>query len=519
MMMKEHWQIHKTPVKSSSGVVVSQHHMASTVGARILAAGGNAMDAAIATSFAIGVVEPWMSGLGGGGLLLAARPEQKQSNALFFNMKSSASTDIANYPRVDGVSHDLFSWPAVLDDRNVHGPYSIAVPGHVAGMEAAHRQWASMSWQELLEPAIELCRDGISVDWMTTLRIAAAATGLKRYSGHEIYLPDGEVPAGQWGGPSPKIVNHHLVDTLEQLAQAGPRDFYEGDISHSLISDAKELGIPVTSADLSDYKPHWMEPIKVDYRNHEISLVPGLTGGPSLAAVFAEMNDHNAPASRQPDGVYFSQITNALESAFRERISGSGESESAPGCTTHINVVDKTGYTVCLTQTLLSVFGSKVTMPGTGVLMNNGMMWFDPEPGKANSIGANKYPLCNMCPALIKQQDGSLLAVGSSGGRRIVGAVAQLSLWLTDFNMNLQSAMEQPRVDVSGTETVYVDSRLDADSLAYLQQNYNVECAQSMVYPNLFGCPNVASWSNDSGAQGMPFIYSPLAAAVSADEV
>ncbi len=518
-MIKEYWEISKRVARSANGVVVSQHHTASAVGARILAEGGNAMDAAIATSFAIGVVEPWMSGLGGGGMLLAASPGQKQCSALYFNMKSSSKTDVKNYPLVGGLSHDLFSWPAVLDDRNVHGPYSIAIPGQVAGMATAHAHWGSIPWKELIQPSIELCQQGLDVDWMSTLRIAAAASGLRRYSGHHIYLPDGEVPAGQWGGPAPKIINQQLTSTLQQLASAGARDFYSGDIACSILSDAKEQDIPLTADDLFSYRPIWKDPLSVSYKNHTVSLVPGLTGGPSLGFVLEQMEKGETQVAEEPDGSYFTRIADALDQTFKQRINGSGESESSPGCTTHINVVDRGGYTVSLTQTLLSVFGSKLTLPKSGILMNNGMMWFDPEPGKENSIGMDKYPLCNMCPAIICSDEGKQYAVGSSGGRRIVGAVAQLTLWLTDFGMDIESAMTQPRIDVSGNDSIYVDTRLAENIYACLAEQHSAERAQSTIYPNLFACPNVASWSNEAGAEGMPFIYSPLAAAVSADDV
>ena len=434
-------------------------------------------------------------------------------------MKSSSITDIKNYPRVDGLSHDLFSWPAVLEDRNVHGPYSIAVPGLVAGMEAAHAQWGSLPWNELIQPAIELCQQGLDVDWLSTLRIAASASVLKRYSSHQIYLPNGEVPAGQWGGPPPKIINQQLTATLQQLATAGARDFYEGEIARSILADAKEQNIPLTATDLSTYRPHWMDPLSILYRNHVVNLVPGLTGGPSLGFVLEQMEKGGTHPSERPDGSYFARVADALDKTFKQRINGSGDSESSPGCTTHINVVDRTGYTVSLTQTLLSVFGSKLTLPESGVLMNNAMMWFDPQPGKENSIGASKYPLCNMCPAIVLSEDGKQYAIGSSGGRKIVGAVTQLALWLTDFGMDIESAMKQPRIDVSGNDSISVDSRLDNDIYACLAEQQSAERVQSTIYPNLFACPNVASWSKAEGAQGMPFIYSPLAAAVSADDV
>jgi len=177
--------IRKTVCTSSGGIVAAQHRVAAEVGASVLAAGGNAVDAAIATSFAIGVVEPWMSGLAGGGAMLVYDAKQDKTYAINFGMRSPASLDIADYPLTGGTASDLFPWALVEGDRNLHGPGSVAVPGVVDGARIAHETFATKSWQELLQPAIDLAIQGPLIDWNTSLLIAGSARQIGRASCRE----------------------------------------------------------------------------------------------------------------------------------------------------------------------------------------------------------------------------------------------------------------------------------------------------------------------------------------------
>lgn len=515
-MPREHWLIDKPAVGSSNGVVVSQHYLASEAGAKILRAGGNAFDAAIAASFAIGVVEPWMSGLGGGGVMIAAPAGGAERGSIFFGMRASRRLDPADYPLRGGTGGDLFAWPAVEEDRNVHGPYSVAVPGQVAGMAAAHRRYGSLPWAELLLPAYELAKAGFEADWHATMRIAAAAPVLSRYQASaELYLPDGFVPAGQWGGPPPVLRNQRLADTLERLARAGWEDFYRGEIGRQIVSDAAALGVVLDAGDLENYRVLEDAPLAIGYRGDTVYAAAGLTGGPTLQQVLADLADR-VPAGPSPDSEHFATLAAALLSAFEARFADMGHDAADPACTTHISAVDGAGNTVSLTQTLLSVFGSKVTLPATGILMNNGVMWFDPRPGRANSIAPGVWPLANMCPVIVERGGGRRIAVGGSGGRRIIGAVAQLCSWLIDFDMDIATAMRQPRIDVSGGAKVAADPNLDDRIRTALAERFDIRVEQSMVYPNLYGCPNCASFVPGEGGRGAAFIYSPVSAAIGA---
>ncbi|HET9814966.1 MAG TPA: gamma-glutamyltransferase, partial [Xanthobacteraceae bacterium] len=167
--------IRKPAVTSKGGIVAAQSTRAAQVGAEVLAAGGDCVDAVIATTFALGVLEPWMSGLGGGGAMVLYRAREDRYEVIDYGMRSPNSLRVEDYPLTEGAASDIFPWPRVKDDRNLQGPGSIAVPGVVAGMEEAHRRHAKMPWKELLAPGAKLAGEGLLVDWWTTLMVASSA--------------------------------------------------------------------------------------------------------------------------------------------------------------------------------------------------------------------------------------------------------------------------------------------------------------------------------------------------------
>src|SRR3954469_5029779 len=233
-------QIRKAAAVSKGGIVAAQSRKAAEVGAEVLAAGGDCVDAGIATTFALGVLEPWMSGPGGGGAMVLYRAGEDRVEVIDYGMRAPLGLRSEDYPLTgDGAASDIFPWPRVKDDRNLHGPGSIAVPGVVAGMEEAHRRYARMPWQELLQPGVKLAGQGLLVDWWTTLMIAGSAADLSRYpASSAAYLQDGLPPNPQWGIKSDvRLPQHRLKATLSRLAAAGPRDFYEGDLAQNIAAD------------------------------------------------------------------------------------------------------------------------------------------------------------------------------------------------------------------------------------------------------------------------------------------
>jgi gamma-glutamyltranspeptidase / glutathione hydrolase len=520
----ETWQIRKPAVESRHGMVSSQHFEASRVGARVLAEGGNAVDAAVAAGIAIGTVEPWMSGLGGGGHMLVYLAAEDRAFDVDFGMRAPLALNPEDYPLVSGTDSDLFGWPAVVEDRNVVGPYAFAVPGFVAGMAAALERFGTRSWSDSLAPAIALARRGMEADWYATLKIAAAAPQLRDFvESARVYLPGGHVPAGEWGGPVPRITLGNLAATLERLADAGARDFYEGQVAGQVASDLERLGSSMGAADLADYQAQIVPAQSFTYRGARLHAATELTAAPTLRRTLEMLAASTTPGTA-PDAAMYAGYADSLLRAYAERLEGLGDDGEAtsPGCTTHMSVVDAEGNMVALTQTLLSVFGSKVVLPETGILMNNGIMWFDPRPGRPNSLAPGKRPLTNMCPTVVDTGGGVRMAVGASGGRRIMPAVMQLISFLVDFRMNVDEACHQPRVDVSGTPLVTVDARLPAAVAEYLDENlserHQVARAQHGVYPALFACPNLVLRDEQRGVNvGGAFVMSPWSQVVAAE--
>ena len=208
-----------------------------------------------------------------------------------------------------------------------------------------------------------------------------------------------------------------------------------------------------------------------------------------------------------------------LRDAFAVRLSTMGDITSEgdardPACTTHFNVVDSEGNMVAHTQTLLSVFGSKVVLPETGILMNNGIMWFDPRPGTPNSLAPNKRALTNMCPVIAHKDGKAWFAVGASGGRKIFPAVLQLTSFMIDHGLGLDDAFHHPRIDASGGDTVGVDPRMPDSILQKLKAELPVSLTELVVYPTNFACPSSVYQTTDGEHFGIADVMSPWSGAV-----
>ena len=483
----------KPATRSPHGIVAAQHRRAATIGAEVLAAGGHAVDAAVATSFAIGVVEPWMSGPAGGGAAMLWDAEAGKAQALFYGMRAPAGLDPADFPLSgEEASGDLFPWKAVVGDRNVMGATSVAVPGLVDGLGKAHERYGRIPWKELLQPAVALARDGFLVDWYVALLIASAARNLaKDPDAAARFLDEGQWPRmANWTALSDQRIDMSgMAPTLETLAEEGPRALYDGDLAAALAKDVADKGGSLRLADLNAYQAEWQEALTFGYRAARFHVTPQLTAGPTVADVFARLEAGFAPGEA-PGGEAYAAYAAALKAAYAKRLAEDGDNEDprAPACTTHFSVVDRAGNMIAVTQTLLSAFGARVVSPSTGLLLNNGLMWFDPEPGKPNSLAPGKRCLMNVCPLIGEAGDGRF-ALGASGGRKIMPAVAQLASFLADFGMSLEDAFHHPRIDVSGGDTVIADETLAPEVLTALARDNRVVTTQRAPYPYAFACP------------------------------
>lgn len=516
--------VRKPAVTSKGGIVASQSRRAAEVGAQVLAAGGDCVDAIVATTFALNVLEPWNSGIGGGGAMVLYRAKENRTEVIDYGMCAPQSLRTTDYPLSgEGAASDLFPWPRVKDDRNIHGPGSVAVPGVVAGMEEAHRRYAKMPWKDLVAPAAALAGEGLLVDWWTTLTIAASAADLRRYpASAATFLKDGLPPSAPWGIKSEtRLPLATLKATLSHLAAAGPRDFYQGDLAKSIASDIKADGGSLSVEDLAAFRAHLREPLAIPYRGGKVYATPELTAGPTMAHALRLLQQSLKPGSA-PDATTYSEYAVALQAAFRERLKDMGDADGkrslgaeylAPACTTHFSVVDRHGNIAAVTQTLLSSFGSKYVTPHTGIAMNNGIMWFDPTPGTTNSLAPGKRCLCNYTPVIAETKDGKRLAVGASGGRRILPSVMQLVSFAMDFGMDLETAIHQPRIDASEGAIVIGDIRLPADVRKTLAARFDYEETQVQALPQKFACPSVVMREGDANS-GAVEIFQPWADAV-----
>ncbi|MGF1629734.1 MAG: gamma-glutamyltransferase [Kiloniellaceae bacterium] len=491
-------QVTRKPATSSSqGIVAAQHRRAAEIGAEVLAGGGNAVDAAVAVSFAIGVVEPWMSGPAGGGAAMLWHAEEGRAEALFYGMRAPAGLDPADFPLTGrDSSGDLFPWKEVVGDRNVMGATAVAVPGLVDGLGKAHARYGTLPWKDLVMPAVALAKEGFPVDWYVALLIAAASRSLTQDPDAAArFLDDGRWPkVANWTALSDlRIDMSAMAPTLQEIAEQGFRALYDGDLAAALAKDVAAKGGSLLLADLQAYQAEWQDPLSFTYRRARFHVTPRLTAGPTAADAFAQLEAAFTPRER-PDGNAFAAYATALKGAYARRLSGAGdriaenEHPAVPASTTHFSVVDKAGNMIAVTQTLLSAFGSRVVSPATGLLLNNGIMWFDPEPGKPNSLAPGKRCLMNVCP-LIGESNGRTFALGASGGRKIMPAVAQLASFLADFGMSLEEAFHQPRIDASGGDTVIADDSLPPATLAALAGATKVVTTRRTPYPYAFACP------------------------------
>ncbi len=511
--------ISKSEARSAAGMVASKDVHATRAGLQMLEMGGNAVDAAVAACFAVGVVEPMSSGIGGGGYLVYQVGEI--GGVIGFPMKGPLAATPDMYELTGEAAVGNFGWAGVVNDENLDGPRSIAVPGAVAGLCEAHRRLGSLPLREVTAPAVSLARDGHYPGWHNMYALGMMASRLFAFDElRAVFMPGGRLPSGDATAPA-LIRQPQLADVLEAIGRHGASAFYAGDVAKAITSDVRASGGILSERDLAEYEPFvWEGGLEFAYRGNTVRVPPFACAGTTSAMTLRLLDSfdvrsmgHNS-ARALHTYIYAARLAYADRFAYmadpafvevpwkglvsdgyaharRKGISPDrlgaiqagdpwafedGEPSealppSAPALdsgTTHLCAMDADGGAVSLTNTLMAGFGSGFVPKGTGVVMNNGMMWFDPVAGRVNSIMPGKYPLNNMTPALVMNQDGVRMAVGASGGRRITNCVTQLISKALDYGMGPQDAIDSPRVDCSLPVTS-VDPRLPADVVADLE--------------------------------------------------
>lgn len=515
------WQVSRSPVRGAGGVVGAKTPQAAEAGLSMLAKGGNAIDAAVAMAFTVGVTEPWMNGVGGGGFMVVWLAKERRSLVIEYPMISPLAATETMFPLSGGVDAALFGWPSVVGNANVLGFQSIAVPGTVAGLALALERYGTLSLATVLEPAIVAAEEGFPVTWHTTLMEAKDLGNLQRFpSAAKVFLNAQGNPLATLDQANPASLRQpDLAATLRTIADEGPRAFYEGEIAARIVGFLQEHGSIVTRDDFAAYRALDEPALSVDYHGATVHTMGKGTGGTSLAQSLRMLDRVDLAAAGQGTPAALHLQAQAFRQAFADRfayladpdttevpldalldpayaaecvarwredalppliagskarlgvshsLAGSVPEYARDGSTTHLGAIDGEGNAVSLTQTLLSAWGSRVVAEGTGVLLNNGMMWFDPEPGRPNSVGGRKRPLTNMAPALVTRDDHILASVGSSGGRKIMNANAQIVTNLVDFGLDVHAALESPRFDAS-TRQLIASSRFPQATLDRLR--------------------------------------------------
>lgn len=465
-----------------SGAVVSDNELATKAGMEVLARGGNAIDAAVATAFALGVVDPAASGLGGGGFMVIYQTKEKKAHVLDFRETAPAAA------RKDLYMKGGRPVPAL----SLTGALAVAVPGEVAGLGEALKRFGSLPLSTVMAPAIRYAIDGFPLPSNLRHAIERQQSSIRKFPdlARILLAKDGVPSEGE------KIRQLELAETLRAVAEQGPQVFYQGWVAQAIAGTLKKEGGVLTLEDLKSYKPVWREPIVGSYRKRTIiTMPPPSSGGIALVQMLNVLEGyrlnqiaHNSPthlhllaetmkhafADRaqylgDPDFVQVPTeklISKEHAAWIRGRISsvrtygprfyGLAASKPEQGGTTHFGVLDRSGNAVSCTLTINTQFGSKLLVPGAGVILNNQMDDFSIEPSapnvyglvgmEANSVQPRKRPLSSMTPTIVLQDDRPLLIAGASGGPRIINATLQTILNVLDFRMPLKSAVESPRI-------------------------------------------------------------------------
>lgn len=484
---RDQWAVHKPAVKDAHGMVAAQHVLAAEAGATLLRRGGNAVDAAVAAALALAAVEPWMCGLGGSGFMVIWLARERRAVALDFQGVLPQALTAADYPVDPDLPPTLMGFPAVKDWRNTRGASAATLPGAVAGLSHAAQAYGKQGFGAALAPAIALAETGIAASWYTTLLIATEAEVISIDPVTEsIYMPQRRPLQ-----PGARMFIPQLAETLGRLRDHGAADFYHGRIGESLVADLRAGGNRITMQDLADYQVIDGPAMQTHHREAELYTVGSQSGGQRLGDMLACVSGAMPTPPKRPTPESWLVYANALEAAWRAHRIKNGTLAEVGAHTSSLSAADAEGNMVAMTYTILDHFGCGVTLPGTGIIMNNGVSYFDPRPGLNTTMqGGKRINSSNMCPTVAVRDGQAVFAIGASGGDLIMPAVAQIAALMLDFDMTLEEALHSPRLDASHRGTVRADPRLGQAVLDHLGAHHRLEIAPNDVGPKLYAFPS-----------------------------
>jgi gamma-glutamyltranspeptidase / glutathione hydrolase len=509
----------RQPVYARKAMVVAQEEHATDVGLAVLRSGGNAVDAAVAVGFALAVTHPYAGNIGGGGFMLIRLADGR---ATFIDFREKAPGKASRDMYLDATGKPT--------EETVVGWRSVGVPGTVRGLELAHKRYGRKPWAELVKPAVDLATNGFPVSYPQMDSWKHYASLLAQFlESKRIFLKGGSYYDWQETFRQPE-----LALTLDRIARLGASDFYEGQTAQLIAAAMLDQGGLVTLADLRDYQAIERKPLEGDYKGyHIITAPPPSSGGVGVLQMLAMLNATGYEKSGSGSAETYHYLAEVMRRYYADRNEYLGDpdfvknaisslldpeyvrarratinperatpsDEVSPGLpvesegsdTTHFSIVDEQGNAVAVTYTLNSAYGSGVTVPGAGFLLNDQMDDFAAKPGTPNKFGLvqgaknaiapGKRPLSSMTPTIILKNGKPFLVLGAPGGSTITTAVLQVIVNIIDFGMNVQDAIDFPRIHHQWKpDRLDYESGVSPDTIALLKgMGHQVEEAHPRV--------------------------------------
>jgi len=508
------------PVYARKGMAVAQEPLAADVGVAVLKSGGNAVDAAVAVGFALAVTHPFAGNIGGGGFMLI-RLADGRTTFIDFREKAPGKA-----------THDMYlDASGNVTPESVVGWRAVGVPGTVRGLELALKKYGTKSWPEVLQPAIHLASSGFPISFSQARSFHYAADLLSQFpDSKRIFLKGGTFYDWNENFQQPE-----LARTLERIAQNGAKEFYEGETARILASQMEKNGGLITMEDLREYQAVERKPLEGNYKGyHIITSPPPSSGGVGILQMLAMLDGTGYEESKAGSATAYHYLAEVMRRFYADRNQYLGDpdfvkdpitalldpayikarrdsidpalatpsEQIGPGLaagvaegseTTHYSVADEQGNVVAVTYTLNAGYGSGVTVPRAGFLLNDEMDDFAARPGspnlfglvqgKANSIAPGRRPLSSMVPTIVLKDGKPFLVLGAPGGSRIITAVLQVILNVIDFGMNIQDAIDFPRVHhQSKPDRLDIERGISPDTIVLLKKaGYNIEPAKPVV--------------------------------------
>ncbi|MEQ9814647.1 MAG: gamma-glutamyltransferase [Azospirillaceae bacterium] len=555
MASRSEWVISKTQAESDDGLVATMYPQASEAGAEMLRRGGNAIDAAVAAGFAVGVCEPFNSGLGGIAVLVYYDNASGKTHVFDGTGVLPRAIRPDQFPVADKETRTgIYGWPMVEGDINNTGYLTPAVPGMPGCLLDAHAAFGRLGRGDVMAPAIHHAEQGFKIDWYVALGMAVNQTRLQQFpeSRRTYFRADGSCyRCAMLGVEGDIFAQPDLARTLRLLAAEGADAFYKGEIARKIDADMRANGGLLRYEDLAGYRVRHSEGgIAGEYRGCQI--IGGLdnTGFPTVMQALNLLEAYDLRAMGQGSVEECHIMAEAQRAAFTDRLAYLGDADSVPvplqgllskdyaarrgrdlamdranldrtpgdpwafdpgrpgglapghggdSQTTHLTVIDRDRNMVSLLSTLGLHFGSAVVAKDTGVVLNNGTMWFDPVPGTVNSLAPGRRGLTAGAPIVVLKDGRPLMTVGSPGGRRVVTSIIHALVNVIDHGMGPQEAVSTLRVH-SENETTVVDARMAPGTMAALEKlGHRLDIREETFSTTYFGRPNAVVVDPASG--------------------